>query len=777
MLTAPALAAALLASPPTSDLSAHFGFDPLEVQKIDAKAGPMIAVDLNGDGLKDLVVVNNRKSRIELYYQRADAKPGDEKPPTPGSNELPELWRFRREVISVPHEILAVLPTDFDHDGKMDLIYAGQPGTIAFVKQSKPGVFEIVHKVPVKNLVGNRDNLLLANVMGDAKPELITNTGGKISVWPLDNDQVGTPLELSAGEGSIVAIMADDFDGNGTTDLAGVVPEDSSPIRIWLTSVDGDKLVIGPQNRFEMPPLREAECLHLPGDKQAQLAVIEKPSKRIVFSKLAKSAIKRAGDREASIQTVTFNDPQNKKRNFAVADIDGDGRLDLLATNTGENAVMLYRQKPGKGFETPEKFPALSDLDSIAAQSAKGDQRALVFLLSEKEGIVGRSDAGTDGISFPKAIPLPAGSSPVTMNLVDFNGAATLAVVTKDGRNYTLQLIPVTGDQSMDPKNHRSVSLGTLSRGPETILSVDADHDGHTDLLVFTPDKPMIMVRDVMDKDGKAELKVFESKDMGQFGLVQAANGRNTAALDLLGDGKSELLVADRNYVRALTYNPAPPAGTSPGWQVVKQINAEASDAKLTCIALMGDKIVAGDRENGRLVVFSKNDKKEWKQSEAIEVPGFKFNQIFAGPLGGDDNDVVLVIGDSSFAVVRLQGERWRLEEVASWKSDEPRRVEHELVVGDINGDGFLDVTALDASDQMAEILTFSQSGKVHYGTAFEVFESKMFSGGEPKEFEPNMGVVADVTGDGKDDLILLAHDRVLIYPQQTKPEGASAKK
>jgi hypothetical protein len=156
------LTAAIFAAPQSADLSANFGFDPLEIQKIDAKAGPMIAVDLDGDGRKDLVVVNNRKSRIELYYQRADAKPGDEKPPTPGSNELPELWRFRRETISVPHEVLAVMANDFDNDGKMDLIYAGQPGTIAFVKQTKPGVFEIIRKTPVKNLVGNRDNLLFA---------------------------------------------------------------------------------------------------------------------------------------------------------------------------------------------------------------------------------------------------------------------------------------------------------------------------------------------------------------------------------------------------------------------------------------------------------------------------------------------------------------------------------------------------------------------------------------------------------------------------------------
>ena len=768
------LASILAFAPQGADLSGNYGFEPLEVQKIDPKGGPLDSADMDGDGRKDLIAVNNHKSRIEIYYQKPDAKPGDVKAPAAGSNELPELWRFRRETISVPNEVQAVVPFDYDGDGRMDLIYAGQPGTIALVRQTKPGVFEVVRKFPMKGLAGNRDNLHVANVIGDDKPEIIGNVGGKIMIWPLEKDQLGTPTELDIGAGNVVASVIEDLDGNGTPDVMGVVPEDASPVRIWLSSREGDKLVLGPQLRFEMPPLREAETVRLPGEKQALIGTIERPSKRIVFSRMEKAPIAGAGDREASIQTWAFKDPQNRKRSYAVVDLDGDGRQDLLATNTAENAVMLYRQRAGKGFDSPERFPALADLDAVAALPAADGKPAQVFLLSEKEGVLGRCDAGTDGIGFPKPVPLASGASPVSMNLVTFNGTPTLAVVTKDGRNYTLTLVPATGEAAMDAKNHRSVSLGSLSRSPESILGVDVDHEGHTDLLVFTPDKPMIMVREVTDKDGKSELKTLESKDMGQFGLVQAANGRNTAVFDVLGDGKAELLVADRNYVRALRYDAAPPAGTSPGWQVVKQFNADASDAKLTCVSVMGDRVVAGDRENGRLVVFGRDDKGAWKQVETIEVPGFKFNQIFAGKFGGDDNQSILAIGDDSFALVRLAGDRWKLTEVASWRSDEPRRVEHELVVGDVNGDGFVDVTALDAGEQMAEILSFSQSGKLRYGTAFKVFETKIFSGGEPKEFEPNMGLVTDLTGDGKDDLVLLCHDRVLLYPQQTKAEAAA---
>ena len=51
------------------------------------------------------------------------------------------------------------------------------------------------------------------------------------------------------------------------------------------------------------------------------------------------------------------------------------------------------------------------------------------------------------------------------------------------------------------------------------------------------------------------------------------------------------------------------------------------------------------------------------------------------------------------------------------------------------------------------------------------MFESRIFQGGEPREFEPSMAIVADVTGDGADDIVLLCHDRVLIYPQAKAAE------
>jgi hypothetical protein len=248
----------------------------------------------------------------------------------------------------------------------------------------------------------------------------------------------------------------------------------------------------------------------------------------------------------------------------------------------------------------------------------------------------------------------------------------------------------------------------------------------------------------------------------------------NTAVFDVDGDGRPELLVADRNFVRAVRYVPEPPPGVSPGWQVVQQVNADDPASKLVSLAVLGGDIVAADRANDRLVVLGRGDEEtpgrgsRWGEIESVNVHGFTFDSIHAGSFSGDGRLDILAVGPAGFAAVRLSGERHVLRELATWRSKQERHQPHELIVGDVNGDGFTDMISLDAAEQMCEIFTFSESGRMLHATGFQVFESRIFSGPDARELEPSHGAVADVTGDGADDLILVAHDRVLIYPQST---------
>ncbi len=764
-------ALSLLSVPqPVPDLAEYFGFQGLEIVVIDRGAGPVTVADVNGDGFGDLIVVNNYASRIELHLQRPGATPDEDLLVVRRPNELREHWRFQRKLVSVSHRVKAVVPFDYDGDGRLDLIYAGTPAELVFVHQTESGGFEIARKHRVRDLAANRNALAVADCLGDERPELVTVAGGQICIWTLDGDALEDPHKFSAG-GDIVAFFIEDYNGDGRLDIAGVLPEDPAPLRLWFGARERGLGVLGPQTRFEMPALFDAKPLRLRGHEAAALAVIERASKRIILYEVATEPIEQTGDRDPALSVYSFTDPGNRKRKTAVVDVDGDGLLDLVATDTGANALVVYRQAPGKGLQPGESYPCYAELEYLVAGNVDGDEQAELFVLSEKEGVVGRCDATAAGrVSYPVPLSIPEGTTPVALNLVELADGPHVAVVAKKGRTYSVALIDMAGGTE-------TIALGSLSRSPETIVALDADQDGGTDLLLFTRDKPMMMLR-----AGPEGFVLTESKDMGQYGLVKAARADNTAIFDIDGDGKDELLIADRNYVRAVRYDPAPPARVSPGWQVVEQINADDSTSRLVSLAVLKDRIVVADRENDRLVVMTRragvaagDAATRWREAESINLRGFSFDSIHNGAFGAAGN-TILAIGADGFAVIRLVGERPALRELASWRTDEERRRQHELASGDVNGDGYTDLISLDAGEQMCEIFTISAARQLHYVTGFQVFESKIFSGGEPREFEPSQALVADVTGDGADDLILLAHDRVLIYPQMTEA-GAKAQR
>ena len=759
LTAAAAIAAAASAHPQDTNAASYFGFDGLEVVKIDPNAGPIATADMDGDGRMDLIAANNFKSRIELHLQKKDASPDDPVEVGGGVNEVPPHWRFKRVEVPVSHEVNAIVPFDFNGDGMLDLVYAGQPGTIVFLRQSKPGQFEVERRIPQKGLTQSRDGFVIADLIGDARPDLAAIVGGEVTVWPLDGSKLGEAVELGTGD-PVVALVVGDFDGDRHNDLVGVAPDNTAPVRLWLASVEetksGPTARLGAQRRFEMPPLREVAAMRLPGARKDVLARIERQSKRIVIEELVEDA---AGSREASIGV--FSTKGGKKRSFAVADVDGDGLVDVLATDPASSAVTVFRQQKGRGLQPGVSQPSFAELDAIAAGDVDGKPGDEVFVLSEKEGVVGRSSWQNGALSFPVAMPLTPGSVPAVLSLVRLESGPRVAVVTKDGRNYQMELLPVDGAATAEV-----VKLGSLVKGPDAILDLDADQDGKVDLLLFTADKPMSMLQAV-EKDGKRAFELRESKDMAQFGLAQAANAGNSVAFDVDGDGRKELVIADRNFIRALRYAPA---ATPPGWQVVAQMNASRADAKLVALTVRGDALVASDKENGALAEFRKDAGGTWSQADEHAVNGFKFGPVRAGAFTGADGTDVMLVGDDGFAIAQLDGKRLALEELASYRGDRLQQVDHELAAGDVNGDGFLDVLVLDAGEQSLGVLSFSEAGRLLPITRFKVFESRLFQGGEPREYEPSMAIVADLTGDGADDVVLLCHDRVLLYPQSRKP-------
>ena len=66
-----------------------------------------------------------------------------------------------------------------------------------------------------------------------------------------------------------------------------------------------------------------------------------------------------------------------------------------------------------------------------------------------------------------------------------------------------------------------------------------------------------------------------------------------------------------------------------------------------------------------------------------------------------------------------------------------------------------------------ADLVIFDANHKLAPANRWQVFEERTFRNRRSDMPEPREAAVADVTGDGKNDLIVLVHDRILVYPQE----------
>jgi len=778
-LPAALLAFASLAAPEASaqsppDLAGYFGFEEPRILVVDDECGPMAAADFNADGRQDLAVVNNRKSRIDLFLQRSSPRSDAAMRRDRRVNQLPPPRWYDRVEISVARRVEAILPHDVDADGRLDLLYAGRPGEIVALRQVDADTFEQGARTRVRGLAATRSAFRIADVSGDDRPELLAAVDGDIHVFPLQQDgALGEPTPLGSREERIVAFFVEDFDGDGRADVLGVIPESEAPLRLWRQFVDPSdpsraEGVLGPELRFESPTLREVDPVRFPDRAAASIAVIEQASRRLVLYDLAQEAIEPAASaRVRDVQAEVFGlaGGAQRDRSVAIADLDLDGRDDLIATDAAGNRLVARFQRPGLGLVDERYFSAFKSPKTVAAGQWDDDEAPELFVLSEEEKAVGVADfdprRGT--LSFPQPIPLATGGGePVAMGAVELAEGPAVAVVVRERRDHVLELHRPNAEPVV-------IELEDVRRPPQSILAADLDDDDADDLLLFTPGEPMVMVRTAGERMPST---VLTDETMGQFGLVEAAGPANTGLLDVDGDGSPELLIADSNFIRACDFEPGF------GWRVVEQVTATDPSTTFESLALLrrdaspyaGDAITAGDAANNRIVVVAAA-RGDWGVVDTLRLDGFNVEALLAGRFNGDRTPSLLALGDAAVGVIPLQGRRAALEPVDAWRSEEEDRLEHEIGVGDVNADGYVDLAVLDAGEQMCSILTLSASRRLLFATEFKVFESRLFTGGDQREFEPSEVLITDLTGDGAQDLILLTHDRILVHPQMTRPE------
>lgn len=743
----------------TINLADYYGFEGPEIFKLQQRSANMLAGDLNGDGLTDLVLVDNSHSRIDLLQQRK-TKPSDDSPAEPAVNGIGNDWRFEHRKIPVDKEVASMTLGDFNGDGRTDIAYFGVPDRLVIRHQPESGEWTHRQSIRLPEVNPVQWTMAAGDLNQDGRDDLVVL--GKSVTYLIYQQQDGTlapPKKLMNTSDKLGLAQIADLDGDGLADLCYVAAEGQErAFCARLQSPDGS---LGPELRFDVDRTRGMTLSGVDGRNGSELLALDGRTGRVKALQL-KQTEDKPGELAGRLIHFGFGEQgAGRDRDLATGDLDGDGLADVVVTDPDLAQMIVYRQRKGQGLDQGSTFPGLVGADQVRIADFDGDKAAEVVVLSTKERTLGLSRMEKDRLSFPQ--PLAVQDEPVALELADLNGDGRREIVyiaQKPGSSSELAMHALESTGTGGFKRYsfgKQQSVPVASRGtPQRMMRLDADGDGRPDFLAFPGlGRPPVLI--LMGADGVP--KVAEVR--GGIGLGDASAG----SVFFGNLDKPALLVAHKNFARNMRLD------DKGQWTVVDQYNAAESNARIAGVAtidldgLPGSEIVLVDTGIKRLRVL-RRDGSVYRHWREVELGDFPYQATHLADLNGDGRDDLLLFGRGKFSVLYAGRSDPALQEISSFETKLENTYFNDLVAGDLNGDGHPDVAVLDTRSHYVEILDFDPEQGLRHATHFKVFEEKSFSRRGASGSEPREALIADVTGDGRPDLVLLVHDRVLVYPQ-----------
>ena len=127
------------------------------------------------------------------------------------------------------------------------------------------------------------------------------------------------------------------------------------------------------------------------------------------------------------------------------------------------------------------------------------------------------------------------------------------------------------------------------------------------------------------------------------------------------------------------------------------------------------------------------------------------------------------MVARDKFWTAPCSGSSTRLELVDSYDTDIANCAYYDAFTADMRGDGKPLVVALDRTNHLVEFLAPGASaGKAWTSLMhFVLYEINLHFRGRKGDNNVREILARDFTGDGKPDLLMLVHDRILLYPQE----------
>jgi hypothetical protein len=300
----------------------------------------VMVVDLNGDGIPDLVLGSNQ---VSIYLGH-----------TNGTYTKAATISIQQGPTSYP-----IVSADFNGDGIPDLavpLYGSNEIAILLGKGDGTFAAPVMAVVPGSNV--SIDQILIADFNGDGIPDLAV----------IDGDSSTVDILLGSGDGTFAPeattppisgfplnFAAGDFNGDGKTDLA--VAETNGTVAILLGNGDGTFAALGSVNSASGGSPAPIAVADFNGDGKLDIAVVAG-----TYTGANESVSVLTGNGDGTFNSP-FSSPGSTSTSIAwiqVADFNQDGKADVvLADSTGSAMVFLNN---GSG-SLQQSFPVVSGLE------------------------------------------------------------------------------------------------------------------------------------------------------------------------------------------------------------------------------------------------------------------------------------------------------------------------------------------------------------------------------------------------------------------------------